>query len=614
MREVSGPILATALVLGSVFIPTAFISGLTGRFYQQFALTIAISTMISAFNSLTLSPALAALLLKRHEGAKRPGGLLLGWFFAGFNYLFRSGAKGYVGLERRAIRVAVLMLGLYVGLLLGAFLLFRSTPTAFVPQQDKGFLIAIVKLPDGAALDRTEAAVRQMSDIALNQPGVKHVVAFTGMSPSFSSMSNFAIAFIGLDDYDKRRKPELTGQAIAGVLSGKFAAIPDAFAFTLPPPPVLGIGLVGGFELYLEDRGNMGLEKLNAWANQVKGAMSQSPMLDPFATRSFFTMDLPSVELEIDREALQARNVRMDDVYDALQGQFGSVYVNDFTLFNRNWQVTMQNDASHRMSTDDIRRIKVRSGAGGMVPLSAFVKLRDASGPSQVNGYNTFSSIDISGGARVGVSGDQGMAAMRQILDATKPPGGAYEWTGLTYQQILAGNTAYYIYPICVLLVVLVLAAFYESLVLPLAIVLIVPTCLLAALIGVRLTHNDNNIMTQIGLIVLVGLACKNAILIVEFAKDAEVLHGLDPVSAAIDACRKRLRPILMTSIAFIMGVWPLVSAHGAGAELRRATGVAVFAGMIGVTLFGLLLTPVFYVVLRRLTGNRPLKRHSETD
>ncbi len=613
MREVSGPIVASALVLSSVFIPTAFISGLSGAFYQQFALTIAISTVISAFSSLTLSPALAALLLKPMVHGQRPGGPLLGWFFGGFNWLFGATSSGYVRAAATGIRFRPIMLVLYACLIGLGVWLFMRTPSAFVPAQDKGFLIVIVKLPDGASLDRTKEAVRQMTELAHKNPAVKNVIVFAGMSPAFASMSNFALGFIRLNEYEERTTPELSGPAIAGALSGAFSQVPDALCFAFSPPPVFGLGLTGGFDLFLQDRSGMGLPALYATAQQVLGGMRQSKLLDPGQSRTLFTMGVPRIQVDVDREKLVAQGVPIANVYDALQGYFGSVYVNDFNRFNRTWQVTVQADSPFRMSPNDVTRIKVKNNAGQMVPLSSFVALSEVAGPTQANNYNTYPSIDISGAGAPGVSGDQAMAETTSILQRTLPPGVGYEWTGLTYQQILAGNSAVYIFPICVLLVVLVLAAFYESIVLPLAIVLIVPLCLLSAFIGINLAHGDNNIMTQIGLIVLVGLACKNAILIVEFAKDAETLHGLDPISAAVDACRKRFRPVLMTSLAFIMGVLPLVNAFGAGAELRRATGVTVFSGMIGVTFFGLLLTPVFYVVLRKISG-RKLHVHDETD
>ncbi|MBA3708396.1 MAG: efflux RND transporter permease subunit [Planctomycetes bacterium] len=614
MREVSGPILATALVLSSVFIPTAFISGLTGRFYQQFALTIAFSTIISTFNSLTLSPALCALMLKRHEPGHRPGGQLFGWFFRGFNRVFGATGRGYVAVARGAIRISVVMLLIYAGLLGLTGFTFAKTPSAFIPDQDKGFLFSFLKLPDGASLGRTEAAVRQMTEIAMKQPGVEHVVAFPGMTPTFAANSNFAVAFILLKPYEQRRSPELASAMIAHALSGGFQAIPDAIGFAFQAPPVLGLGLTGGFDIYIQDRGSIGLPALDGIKQQVLGAMHQSKVLDPFQSRSFFTMNVPRVVVDIDRDKLAAQSVALKDVYDALQGYFGSSYVNDFNRFNRTWQVTVQADAPFRMGTGSIERLKVRNATGAMVPLSSFITVRDIAGPSQASDYNTLPAIDISGAPIPGVSGDQAQAEMAGILAKVLPHGVSYEWTGLTYQQMLAGNTVVYIFPMCVLLVLLVLAAFYESLTLPLAIVLIVPMCLLSALLGVHLAHGNNNIMTQIGLIVLVGLACKNAILIVEFAKDAEILKNLDPVAAAVEGCRLRLRPILMTSIAFIMGVSPLLTGFGAGSELRFATGVAVFSGMIGVTIFGLLLTPVFYVVLRRLSRNRPLKRHDLED
>ena len=602
MREVSGPILATALVLCAVFIPTAFISGLTGRFYQQFALTIAFSTAISAFNSLTLSPALAALLLKPHTAGHRPGGLLFGWFFAGFNAVFKFGSDAYVGITRRVIRFSVIALVLYGGLMWLTYERFNATPTSFIPPQDKAFLIAFAKLPDGASLDRTEAVIRQMSTIALKHPGVEGAVGFPGLSINgFTNAPNAGVVFIRLKDYSKRTTPELTATAIASAIQGPLFGISDALAIIVSPPPVLGLSATGGFKLYLQDTGNVGREALFASAQQVLAAARQRPELNARATYTFSTMGVPRVAIDIDREKAIAQGLRLSDVFDGLQGYFGQVYVNDFNQFGRTWQVNVQADFPFRADLQALDRIKVKGAEGRMVPLSSLITVRETSGPDRAMQYNTYPAIDISSEPAPGVSGDAAKAAMEEVLAQTKVPGISYEWTEITYQQILAGNTAIYVFPVCVLLVFLVLAAFYESLVLPLIIVLIVPMCLLCALVGVNLTHGDNNIMTQIGLIVLVGLACKNAILIVEFAREEEVQHGLTPVEAALKACRLRLRPILMTSMAFILGVWPLVAATGAGAELRHATGVAVFAGMIGVTLFGLVLTPVFYVVLRTL-------------
>ena len=614
MREVSGPILATALVLSAVFIPTAFISGLSGQFYQQFALTIAISTVISAFNSLTLSPALAALLLKPHTPGQRPGGWALGWFFGGFNRVFGAASAGYVGVTKRVVRFGVIAGFVYLGLLGATGWIFGNTPTSFVPPQDKGYLIAFAKLPDGASLDRTDVVIRQMGEIIMHDPGVSGAVAFPGLSINgFTNAPNAGIVFIRLKDYDQRPTADLSAQAIAARLQGPMFGINDAFVLVVPPPPILGLGTSGGFKFYLQDRGNVGPEALFAASQDVLGAARGSGKFG--LTYSLSTLGVPRVKVDIDREKAVAQGLRLPDVYDALQGYFGTIYANDFNRFGRTYQVNVQADAPYRQTTDDLARLKVRSRDGRMVPLASFVTITDTAGPERAMQYNTYPAIDISGSGAglsvdkdgnpiAAVSGDEAKATMEAIL-AHLPPGIGYEWTDITYQQILAGDTAMYVFPVCVLLVFLVLAAFYESLVLPLAIVLIVPMCLLSALVGVWISGGDNNIMTQIGLVVLVGLACKNAILIVEFAREAEILHGKTPYEAAMEACRLRLRPIIMTSLAFILGVLPLVYATGAGAELRHATGVAVFAGMIGVTFFGLMLTPVFYVGLRKLTGGK---------
>ncbi len=613
MREVSGPILATALVLSSVFIPTAFISGLTGKFYQQFALTIAISTVISAFNSLTLSPALAAVLLKPHQPGHVPGGRWFGWFFSGFNRSFALAGSGYVATARSVVRKAGLAIAVYLVLVLAGGWLFAKTPTSFIPDQDKSFLIAFAQLPDGASLDRTDTVIQEMGRIALADPAVDRVVQFPGLSISgFVPQSNFGLMFIGLKDYHERPGMAGNSQMIAMRLNAGYAKIPDALAMSLSPPPINGLGMSGGFKLYLEDRGNLGIAALWEAAHAVMqeaGKDMQPGAKDPrlFRVMSYSTLGVPRVVIDVDKEKVLAQGLHLSDVYDAMTGYFGQYYANDFNRFNRTYQVTVSADASSRSTLDDLERVKVRSGSGAMVPISSFVQVRESAGPDRVLGYNTYLALDLQGGAFPGRSGDEAKAAMEAILAKTLPPGIGYEWTELTYQQDLAGNTAIYVFPMCVLLVFLVLAAFYESLVLPLAIILIVPLTILAALSGIWLMFfagfgfPDNNIMTQIGLIVLVGLACKNAILVVEFARDAEMHRGLKPFDAVMEACRLRLRPVLMTSIAFILGVLPLVLASGAGAELRRATGVVVFFGMIGVTIFGLNFTPVFYNTLRRV-------------
>ncbi len=600
MTEVSGPILATSLVLCAVFVPTAFISGLTGRFYQQFALTIAISTVISALNSLTLSPALCALLLKPHHGRSTPGGAALGWFFRGFNRMFGAAAVGYVGFTRRAVRFSFISLIIYGGLLVLTYGAFRVTPGAFIPEQDKGFLIAAARLPEGSSLDRTTEVIRRMSEAVLKDPAVDGAVGFPGLSFSgFTNAPNAGLVFIRLKPYEERPGSANYAPMVVGRLMGSLSQIPDAFILALNPPPIIGLGQAGGFKLFLQDRANLGLPALHAASQAVQGAAQQHPDLG--LVYSLSSLGVPRVQVDVDREKAVAQGVPISEINAALQGYFGSIYANDFNRFGRAWQVTVQADAPFRLDAEAVRRISVRAADGRMVPLAGFVTLSEVAGPDRAMQYNTYPALDISGGGKPGVSGDAAQAAMEEVLKATLPPGIGWEWTDLTYQQVLAGDTATYVFLVCMLLVVLVLAAFYESLVLPLAIVAIVPTCLLSALAGVWLSHGDNNIMTQIGLLVLVGLACKNAILIVEFAREGELRRHLDPVTAALEACRLRLRPIVMTSLAFIFGVLPLVLATGAGAEVRSATGVAVFAGMIGVTLFGLVLTPVFYVVLRKL-------------
>lgn len=600
MREVAGPVVATTLVLCAVFIPTAFVTGLTGQFYQQFSLTIAIATIISTFNSLTMSPALAAVLLKPQVEGQRPGGWLFGWFFAGFNWMFDRMAGLYAKGIKLIVRRTIISIALYLGLLGVTGWIFQQTPSSFVPPQDKGYLICIVQLPDGASLDRTEAVVRQVGDIGLQHPAVAGAVGFPGLSVNgFTNVSNAGIVFLPLKPFEERLSPETYGEAVAGQLQGQlFGSIDQAFVLCVNPPPILGLGTTGGFKLFLQDKGNVGSEALFGAAQATLGAVFQTPILGQSYTSA--TMSVPRVAIDIDRDRILAQDVSLEAVYDAIEGYFGQRYVNDFNAFGRTWQVNLQAEADARDASADLTTLKVRSNSGQLISLASFISLRETAGPERTMHYNTFEAIDINSGAAPGVSGDAAKAAMEGILQQTLPPGVDYQWTELTYQQILAGNSGVWIYPICVLLVLMVLAAFYESITLPLAIVLIVPMCLLSALLGVWVVGGDNNIMTQIGLIVLFGLACKNAILIVEFAREAELKDGLSPVDAALLACRTRLRPILMTSISFILGVWPLVAASGAGAELRHATGITVFAGMIGVTVFGLLLTPVFYVALRK--------------
>ncbi|MET0344572.1 MAG: multidrug efflux RND transporter permease subunit [Polyangiales bacterium] len=602
MDEVSGPIIAIALVLCAVFVPIAFIPGLTGQFYRQFALTIAISTVISAFNSLTLSPALSALLLRGHDAPKdaltRGMEGALGWFFRPFNRFFEATSRGYVGLVRRILRRSGLALVAYAGLLALTWFGFEKVPSGFVPTQDKQYLVAFAQLPDAASLDRSDEVIRRMSQIALETEGVEHAIAFPGLSiAGFTNAPNAGIVFVGLKAFEERTREDLSGPALAASLNQKFGAIEDAFVAVFPPPPVQGLGTIGGFKFYVEDRGDFGLESLYDNTQKVLAGASQRPELG--AMFSGYQVNVPQLYADLDRNKAKTHGVAVTDVFETMQAYLGSVYVNDFNRFGRTFQVTVQADADHRLTPDDVVALKTRNAAGGMVPLSSVLSVRASNGPDRVTRYNGYPAAEVNGTPAPGVSSGQALAAVDALAKSELPPGMKHEWTDLTYQQMLAGNTALFVFPLCVLLVFLVLAAQYESWSLPLSVILIVPMCLLAAIGGVWLDGSDNNIFTQIGLFVLVGLSCKNAILIVEFARDKERETG-DVWSAVLEACRLRLRPILMTSIAFIMGVWPLVSSVGAGAEMRRAMGVAVFAGMIGVTVFGLLLTPVFFTVLRR--------------
>ena len=609
MREVSGPIIAIALTLVAVFVPLAFMTGLTGQFYKQFAMTIAISTVISAFNSLTLSPALAALLLKGHDTP--PDWLTVqmqrwfGGFFARFNRFFNRsserygcGVTGVINRKASAMGVYAVLLGLTVGI-------SYVVPGGFVPAQDKQYLVSFAQLPSGASLDRSEAVIRRMGEIALKQPGVESAVAFPGLSINgFTNSSSAGIVFVTLKPFAERKSPELSAGAIAGALNQQYAAIQEAFIAVFPPPPVMGLGTVGGFKMQIEDRGSVGYAELDKAAKAFMAAASKAPELGPMF--SSYQINVPQLDVDLDRTKAKQQGVAVTDVFDTLQIYLGSLYVNDFNRFGRVYQVRAQADADFRAQPEDIARLKTRNANGEMVPLGSLLRVTPTYGPEMVVRYNGFTAADINGGPAPGFSSAQAEAAAERIAAETLPRGVKFEWTDLTYQKILAGNAGVWVFPISVLLVFLVLAAQYESLTLPLAVILIVPMSILAALTGVWLTGGDNNIFTQIGLMVLVGLACKNAILIVEFARELE-LQGHTPRQAAIDASRLRLRPILMTSIAFIMGVVPLVTSTGAGAEMRHAMGIAVFFGMLGVTLFGLFLTPVFYVLLRTLDKRHPL-------
>jgi hydrophobe/amphiphile efflux-1 (HAE1) family protein/NodT family efflux transporter outer membrane factor (OMF) lipoprotein len=609
MSEVTSPIIATALVLCAVFVPTAFISGLTGQFYKQFAITIAISTVISAFSSLTLSPALCAVLLKDHNAPKdwfaRFMEKSLGWFFRPFNRTFAWAGNRYSAGVGSVLRKSVVALIVYGGLVALTAWSFNKVPTGFVPTQDKQYLVAFAQLPDASSLDRTEAVIRRMSEIGLKQPGVESAVAFPGLSISgFSVSPNEGIVFFMLNPFEERTTRQLGGPAIAAALNQQFAGIQDAFVLAVPPPPVNGMGAIGGFKLFVEDRADLGYDALYKNIQGIVGKSYQTPGLD--SVFSTFTVNVPQLDADIDRIKAKQEGVPLGNLFETMQIYLGSLYVNDFNRFGRTYEVVAQADAQFRDRPEDITRLKTRNDRGQMVPLGALVKVTETHGPNRALRYNGFPAAEINGGPAAGFSSGQAEAIISKLAAENLPKGMTYEWTDLTYQRILAGNSAIYIYPLCLLLVFLVLAAQYESLRLPLAIILIVPMCLLFAISGVWLKGGDNNIFTQIGLIVLVGLACKNAILIVEFARHKQEEEGLSAFQAALEASRLRLRPILMTSIAFIAGVFPLVVAHGAGAEMRQAMGVAVFAGMIGVTLFGLFLTPVFYLTLMRRVARKP--------
>ena len=604
MKEVTGPIIATALVLCAVFVPTAFISGLTGQFYRQFALTIAISTVISAFNSLTLSPALCAILLRpAHAPEDRVTRVLnfaFGWFFRPFNRIFRWSANLYSNVVKGLLRWAIVAVVVYGVLVVLTFQMFRSTPTGFIPLQDKQYLVAFAQLPEAASLDRTDTVIRRMSEIALQHPAVDSAVSFPGLSINgFTNSTNSGIVFVTLKPFEERTTPQLSGLAVASDLQQKFASIQSAFIAIFPPPPVQGLGTIGGFRLQLEDRAGLGYEALYNATQEVLKRASATPELGNLFTG--FTINVPQLKADIDVEKAATLGLTKTDVANALQVNLGSLYVNDFNRFGRTYQVIAQADEKFRKKPTDILALKVRNKNGLIVPVGSIVKVKESYGPDRAEHYNSYLTAPINGAPGKGFSSGQAEAAMARVVSETLPKGMSFEWTDLTFQNVIAGNTAIYIFPLCVLLVFLVLAAQYESLRLPLAIVLIVPLCLLFALLGVRIDGGDNNIFTQIGLIVLIGLACKNAILIVEFAKTKNQEERLSPEQAALSACQLRLRPILMTSTAFIAGVWPLVASHGAGAEMRHAMGIATFSGMIGVTLFGLLLTPIFYVLVSKL-------------
>jgi multidrug efflux pump len=614
MREVSGPIIAIALVLCAVFVPLSFVSGLSGQFYRQFAVTIAISTVISAFNSLTLSPALASILLRGRDEPKdvvtRAMERILGGFFRRFNRVFKRsseaygrGVTGVLGRKAAVLSVYAVVIGL-------TLLLFWRVPPGFVPQQDKQYVIGIAQLPDGASLDRTTEVIRKLSDIGQQVPGVHDSVAFPGLSiNNFSNLTNAGIVFFPLNDFEERTTPELSADSIAAQINQRSGAIKDAFIFVLSPPPVSGLGNAGGFKLQLLDRNSLGEQALAGAVGGTMGRVYGNPKSILTQVFSNYQINVPQLYADVDRTRAKQMGVNLTDIYDTMQLYLGSLYVNDFNRFGKTYQVIVQADAQFRANADSITQLKTRNSRGEMVPLGALLKVVPSFGPVSVTRHNGFYSADINGAPKPGFSSGQAQAEIEHVLQASLPRGITYDWTELVYQEKIAGNTMVYIFPLCVLLVFLVLAANYESWTLPLAIVLIVPMCIFSAITGVWLSGffgipADNNIFTQIAFVVLVGLACKNAILIVEFARDLEV-RGEPMIDAVLHACRMRLRPILMTSVAFCAGVIPLILGSGAGSEMRRAMGIAVFSGMLGVTSFGIFLTPVFYVLLRRLGAVR---------
>ena len=605
MKEVSGPIVAIALVLCAVFVPMAFLTGVTGQFYKQFAVTIAISTVISAVNSLTLSPALAAKLLHSHDAPKdalaRGIERAFGWVFGPFNRFFQASSEKYHGSVARILKRRGRVFAVYALLLLGTGLMFNAVPRGFIPTQDKLYLIAGVKLPEGASLERTDKVLKKVVEIAKNTEGVAHVPGMIGLNPTqFTNTPNYGVAFPILKPFNERNR---SAKEIADEIQAKISGIEEGMAFILMPPPIEGLGTGAGYSLFVEDRAGLGYGALQSAVGALQGAVMQDPTMGfPF---SGYQSNVPQLDVDVDRIKAKTQGLALTDVFSTLQVYLGSAYVNDFNLFGRTWRVYAQAEGHFRRSVEDIINLKTRNVRGEMVPMGSVVKIHQGFGPDPVLRYNGYPAADFIGEADPKLlSSAQAMSRITELAGSVLPNGMSFEWTDLSFQQATQGNAALLVFPVAILLAFLVLAALYESWVLPLAVILIVPMCMLSALAGVKLSGGDNNTFVQVGLVVLMGLACKNAILIVEFARELE-FQGKSIVEAALEACRLRLRPIVMTSVAFIAGTIPLVLSHGAGAEVRSATGITVFAGMIGVTLFGLFLTPVFYVGLRILSGGK---------
>jgi hydrophobe/amphiphile efflux-1 (HAE1) family protein len=604
MEEVGGALVSIALVLCAVFVPTAFLGGISGQFFQQFAITIAVATAISCFCSLTLSPALASLILQPHHEKRPPARwnfLARGWgaATAAFNRGFDALSHGYGRAAGFVIRHSVAMLLVYVVLIGSAGWLLVTTPQGFIPAQDRGYVIVAVQLPGAASLARTTAVVKQIEAIALDIPGIVRVPALAGLSGATRTQSgNSAALFPVFDEPEARIKKGQTAAALTAELRKRLSAIEGAFVIVVPPPAVPGIGTGGGFTMRIEDKQGRGPELLEAATNELVTAARKAPGLT--AVFSPFTANTPEVFVEIDRIKAQMLGVPIQNITEAIETYFGSAYVNDFNILGRTYHVTAQADLPFRKETSDLARLRTRNKAGDMVMLGSVVNFKDTAGPDRVARYNLYPSAELQGDTLPGTSSTTAINTMRRLAEDTLPSGFSYEWTDLSYQQTTGANAGLYVFPVCVLFVFLVLAAQYGSWTLPFSVILIVPMCLLAATIGVRIMGQDVNILTQIGFVVLVGLAAKNAILIVEFARDIE-REGRDQLEAVVEACRLRIRPILMTSFAFILGVLPLVISSGSGSEMRQAVGVAVFFGMLGVTLFGLIFTPIFYILVRRL-------------
>lgn len=613
MREVSGPIIAIALVLCAVFVPMAFLSGVTGQFYKQFAVTIAISTVISAINSLTLSPALAALLLKPHGAPKDlPSRLidrLFGWIFRPFNRFFNASSHRYQSAVSKTLGRRGAVFGVYVLLLCGAAFMFKAVPGGFIPTQDKLYLIAGVKMPEGASLSRTDAVIRKISAMGLSTDGVIDAVAFPGLNAlQFTNTPNTGTVFFALKPLSERTR---TAAEINAEINAKISQIQEGFAFSIMPPPILGLGQGSGYSLYVQDRAGLGYGALQTAINTMSGAIMQTPGMGyPISS---YQANVPQLDAHIDRDKAKAQGVSLDDLFSTLQVYLGSSYINDFNRFGRTWKVMAQADGQFRDSVEDIANLRTRNDKGEMVPIGSMLNITTTYGPDPVIRYNGYPAADLIGDADPRVlSSAQAMTELTTMSKNLLPNGMNIEWTDLSYQQSTQGNAALIVFPMSVLLAFLVLAALYESWTLPLAVILIVPMTMLSALFGVWLTGGDNNVFVQVGLVVLMGLACKNAILIVEFARELE-MQGKGIIESALEACRLRLRPIVMTSIAFIAGTIPLILGHGAGAEVRGVTGITVFSGMLGVTLFGLFLTPVFYVALRKLVTRKKVVVETQT-